>query len=141
MIRLNSSIGTVYQVCAFSTPSCNLHQFSYLLIFSICSLTEGTYRKVLKGMTNDPLLKPYTLKNLTLPNRLVSTSHAAAYAIDGMPQERYLRYHLEKAKGGVGLTMMGGASCVSPESPAFVNNIALYRDEVVGHLKRLTDAV
>lgn len=91
--------------------------------------------------TNDPLLQPFDLKHLHLHSRLVSTSHATAYAVDGLPGERYLRYHLEKAKGGLALTMLGGASCVAPESPAFVNNIALYRDEVVDHLRRLTDAV
>ncbi len=89
----------------------------------------------------DPLLEPLELKHLTLKNRVVSTSHEPAYAQDGMPKERYLRYHLEKAKGGLALTMMGGAACVAPESPAFVNNIALYRDEVVPYLQAIADAV
>lgn len=90
---------------------------------------------------NDPLLEPFQLKHLRLKNRVVSASHEPAYAEDGMPTERYLRYHEEKAKGGLALTMMGGAACVSPESPAFVNNIALYRDEVVPHLRAIADAV
>lgn len=90
---------------------------------------------------NDPLLEPFELKHLRLKNRVVSTSHAPGYAQDGMPKERYLRYHLEKAKGGLALTMMGGASCVAPDSPAFVDNIMLYRDEVVPYLRALSDAV
>ncbi|MDF3313791.1 N-methylproline demethylase, partial [Rhodococcus sp. T2V] len=84
---------------------------------------------------------PFDLKHLRLKNRVVSTSHEPAYAENGMPKDRYLRYHLEKAKGGLALTMMGGAACVSPESPAFVNNIALYRDEVVPYLTKIGDAV
>ncbi|MGV9864677.1 oxidoreductase [Rhodococcus koreensis] len=91
--------------------------------------------------SNDPLLSPFDLKHLRLKNRVVSTSHEPAYAENGMPKDRYLRYHLEKAKGGLALTMMGGAACVSPESPAFVNNIALYRDEVVPYLTKIGDAV
>ena len=91
--------------------------------------------------TNDPLLEPFELRHLRLKNRVVSTSHEPAYAEDGMPKERYLRYHLEKARGGLALTMMGGASCVSPESPAFVNNIALYRDDVVPYLRAIAEAV
>lgn len=89
----------------------------------------------------DPLLTPFDLKHLRLKNRVVSTSHEPAYAQEGMPKERYLRYHLEKAKGGLALTMMGGAACVAPESPAFVNNIELYRDEVVPYLHKIADAV
>lgn len=91
--------------------------------------------------TNDPLLEPFDLKHLRLKNRVVSTSHEPAYAQEGMPKERYLRYHLEKAKGGLALTMMGGAACVAPESPAFVNNIALFRDEVVPYFRAISDAV
>lgn len=91
--------------------------------------------------TNDPLLEPFQLKHLRLKNRVVSTSHEPAYAQEGMPKERYLRYHVEKAKGGLALTMMGGAACVAPESPAFVNNIMLYRDEVVPYLTAISDAV
>lgn len=89
----------------------------------------------------DPLLTPFDLKHLRLKNRVVSTSHEPAYAQEGMPKERYLRYHLEKAKGGLALTMMGGAACVAPESPAFVNNIELFRDEVVPYLHKIADAV
>lgn len=89
----------------------------------------------------DPLLTPFDLKHLRLKNRVVSTSHEPAYAQEGMPKERYLRYHLEKAKGGLALTMMGGAACIAPESPAFVNNIELFRDEVVPYLHKIADAV
>ena len=32
----------------------------------------------------------------------------------GIPKERYQRYHEEKAKGGIALTMFGGSSMVSP---------------------------
>nr|AIU93758.1 hypothetical protein LRS1606.324 [Rhodococcus sp. NS1] len=91
--------------------------------------------------SNDPLLSPLHLKHLRLKNRVVSTSHEPAYAENGMPKDRYLRYHEEKARGGLALTMMGGAACIAPESPAFVNNIALYRDEVVPYLAKISDAV
>jgi 2,4-dienoyl-CoA reductase-like NADH-dependent reductase (Old Yellow Enzyme family) len=90
---------------------------------------------------NDPLLEPFDLKHLRLKNRVVSTSHEPAYAQNGMPKERYLRYHLEKAKGGLALTMMGGAACVAPDSPAFVNNLELFRDEIVPYFQAISDAV
>src|SRR6476660_4127184 len=89
----------------------------------------------------DPLLEPYRLKHLTLRNRLMSTAHEPAYTEDGMPAERYRLYHLAKARGGIGLTMIGGSSVVSPDSPEAFGNILLYKDEVVGHLARLADSV
>lgn len=89
----------------------------------------------------DPLLEPFTLKRLTLRNRVVSTSHEPAYGVDGMPGERYRLYHREKARGGVGLTMIGGSAVVSPDSPPAFGNLLLYRDEVVPHLRRLADDV
>lgn len=89
----------------------------------------------------DPLLEPFQLGHLHLRNRVVSTSHEPAYTEDGMPKERYRRYHVEKARGGVGLTMIGGSAVVSPDSPPAFGNILAYRDEVVPWLRALTDEV
>ncbi|MGH3412955.1 MAG: FAD-dependent oxidoreductase [Marmoricola sp.] len=89
----------------------------------------------------DPLLEPLQLKQLTLRNRVVSTSHEPAYAEDGLPKDRYRLYHREKARGGVGLTMIGGSAVVSPDSPPSFGNLLLYRDDIVGWLRRLADDV
>ncbi|MEV0084824.1 FAD-dependent oxidoreductase [Saccharopolyspora sp. NPDC050642] len=89
----------------------------------------------------DPLLQPFTIKQLTLRNRVVSTSHEPAFADDGLPKDRYRLYHLEKARGGVGLTMIGGSAVVAPDSPPAFGNLLLYRDEVVPWLRRLGDDV
>lgn len=91
--------------------------------------------------TFDPLLTPFTLKHLTLRNRVVSTSHEPAYGEDGMPKDRYRLYHLEKARGGVGLTMIGGSAVISPDSPPSFGNLLLYQDEIVHWLRLLTDDV
>ena len=91
--------------------------------------------------SHDPLLQPFTMKHLTLRNRVVSTSHEPAYGEDGMPKDRYRLYHLEKARGGVGLTMIGGSAIVSPDSPPSFGNLVLYKDEVVSWLRRLSDDV
>ena len=69
-------------------------------------------------LTNDPLLQPYQLKHLTLKNRIMSTAHEPTYSEDGMPKERYRLYHVEKAKGGMALTMTAGSAIVSRDSPA-----------------------
>ncbi|WP_055554788.1 NADH:flavin oxidoreductase [Streptomyces sp. NBRC 110028] len=91
--------------------------------------------------TMDPLLQPFTIKSLTLRNRVVSTSHEPAFGEEGLPRDRYRMYHLEKARGGVGLTMIGGSAVVSPDSPPSFGNLLLYRDEVVPWFRRLADDV
>ncbi|CTQ54028.1 putative N-methylproline demethylase [Roseibium album] len=91
-------------------------------------------------MTKDPLLQPYQLKNLTLKNRIMITSHEPAYPEDGMPKDRYRAYHEVRAKAGVALTMTAGSAAVSRNSPPVFNNILAYKDEVVPWVKRLTDA-
>ncbi|APH70141.1 NADH:flavin oxidoreductase [Aquibium oceanicum] len=92
-------------------------------------------------MANDPLLQPFQLKHLTLRNRILTTSHEPAYPEDGMPKERYRAYHVERARGGIALTMTAGSAAVSKDSPPAFNNILVYKDEVVPWVKDLTDAV
>ncbi|MFM2184104.1 MAG: hypothetical protein RJB61_2398, partial [Actinomycetota bacterium] len=89
----------------------------------------------------DPLLQPFTLRHLTLKNRVMSTSHEPAYSEDGMPKERYAAYHAEKAKGGLALTMTAGTAVVSPDSPPAFGNLLAYRDEIVPWIRRLTDGI
>ncbi|MEX5717292.1 oxidoreductase [Geodermatophilus maliterrae] len=89
----------------------------------------------------DPLMSPFTLKHVTLRNRIVSTSHEPAYSEDGLPGDRYRAYHVEKARGGVGLTMIGGSAVVSPESAPAFGNLQLFKDEAVPLLRRLADEV
>ncbi len=91
-------------------------------------------------MSKDPLLQPYQLKQLTLKNRIMTTSHEPAYPENGMPKERYAAYHAERAKAGVALTMTAGSATVSRDSPPVFNNILAYKDEVVPWVQNLTDA-
>ena len=88
---------------------------------------------------NDPLLQPYQLKHLRLKNRVMTTAHEPAYSEDGLPKDRYRLYHVERAKGGVALTMTAGSAIVSPDSPAAFGNLHAYRDEIVPWLRRLAD--
>lgn len=92
-------------------------------------------------MSNDPLLQPYRLKHLTLRNRIIVTSHEPAYPEDGMPKGRYRAYTVERAKGGVALTMTAGSAAVSRDSPPVFNNLLAYKDEIVPWIREMTDAV
>ncbi|QFI66219.1 NADH:flavin oxidoreductase [Sinorhizobium alkalisoli] len=92
-------------------------------------------------MSHDPLLQPYQLKHLTLRNRIIVTAHEPAYPEDGMPKERYRAYTVERAKGGVAMTMTAGSAAVSKDSPPVFNNLLAYKDEIVPWIREMTDAV
>ena len=51
----------------------------------------------------DALFQPLRIKNLTIRNRFLSTSHSPAYAENGYITDRYIRYEAEKARGRGGL--------------------------------------
>lgn len=89
--------------------------------------------------SRDPLLQPFQLRHLTLKNRVMSTSHAPAYAEDGKPQERYQRYHEEKAKGGLALSMFGGSSNIAADSPSVFGQIYAGNDEVIPHFQAFAE--
>ncbi|WP_018387674.1 NADH:flavin oxidoreductase [Ancylobacter sp. FA202] len=90
----------------------------------------------------EALLKPLTIKGLTIRNRVMSTSHAPGYGKDGKPQERYQLYHMEKAKGGIGLTMFGGSSSVAIDSPAAPwNQISVTDDSVIPYFQQFAERV
>src|SRR5687768_4343707 len=95
----------------------------------------GTKRK------SDPLLQPLQIKGLRLKNRIMSTSHASTLDDGGNPMERYQRYHEEKAKGGLALTMFGGSSMVSPDSSWGGGQISVSDDSVVPHLRQFSDRI
>ncbi|WP_170388138.1 NADH:flavin oxidoreductase [Ruegeria atlantica] len=87
------------------------------------------------------IFQPFRLGHLTLKNRIISTSHAPAYAENGMPRERYQRYHEEKAAGGLSLTMFGGASSVSLDSPPSFGQLNLASDDIVPHLRAFSGRI
>ncbi|WP_343560928.1 NADH:flavin oxidoreductase [Kiloniella sp. b19] len=89
--------------------------------------------------SRDPLLQPFKLKNLTLKNRIMTTSHEPAYPEDGLPKDRYRAYHVERAKSGIAMTMTAGSAAVSKDSPPVFNNILAWKDDVVPWMKKLAD--
>ena len=89
----------------------------------------------------DPLLQPFRLKHLTFKNRVMSTAHAPNYVEDGLPRQRYQLYHEEKAKGGLALTMFGGASSIAADSPASFGQIDLGHDRVVPVLREFSERI
>ena len=74
------------------------------------------------------LFAPIQLGTVLVPNRIVSTAHATAYAKDGIPTERLIAYHEARARGGVGL-IITGATVVHPTSPYDEYNLLCNLDD------------
>lgn len=93
------------------------------------------------GLPADPLLQPFKLKRLVLKNRIMSTSHAFSYEEGGKPTERYQRYHEEKAKGGIALTMFGGSSNVAADSASIFGQLYVGDDSIIPYFEQIAERV
>ena len=89
----------------------------------------------------DPLLQPFSIRHVTFRNRIMSTSHACGLQDDRYPKEAYQAYHEEKARGGLALTMFGGSSNVSPDSPNVFGQIYVGDDGCIPHLQTFSQRV
>lgn len=91
--------------------------------------------------TTDPLLQSFQLKHLRLKNRIISTSHAISYDVDGKPQERYQLYHEEKAKGGIGMTMFGGSSNIAVDSASVFGQLYIGDDSIIPYFHQFSERI
>lgn len=82
------------------------------------------------------VLSPISIGGVEVPNRVVRTAHATGYNA-GKMSDRCLHYHLARAKGGVGLTILEIMG-VHPSSPG--SFLGFLPTVVEGH-KRLMDAL
>ncbi|MDP6413327.1 MAG: NADH:flavin oxidoreductase [Arenicellales bacterium] len=89
--------------------------------------------------SHDPLLQPLTIKKTTFRNRVISTSHACGLQKDGFPQEAYQTYHVEKARGGLAMSMFGGSSNVDVDSPDVFSQLNVGTDAITPHLQRFSE--
>ncbi len=89
----------------------------------------------------DPLLEPFQIGKVEFANRIFSSSHAPGYNTDGTPSKRYIAYHEEKARGGIGLTMIGGSSNVSIDSASLWGQLNFGQDEIIDPLIEMTDRI
>lgn len=91
--------------------------------------------------THDALFQPLRIKGLTIRNRFLSTSHAPHFTDNGRITERYVRYHAEKARGGVGMTQFGGATAVSSENSFHYGQINGGDDQAIAGYRRMAAAI
>jgi 2,4-dienoyl-CoA reductase-like NADH-dependent reductase (Old Yellow Enzyme family) len=73
---------------------------------------------------------------VTIPNRLVRTAHATLFSRQHI-NDAHVRYHLERAMGGIGLTILEGASV--HKSSTF--SLDMSDDSAIGPLTKLAEAI
>ncbi|MCJ8141184.1 NADH:flavin oxidoreductase [Falsirhodobacter halotolerans] len=67
-------------------------------------------------MSLDPLFRPFTLKGLTLPNRIVMAPMTRGMAPEGIPGTPQAEYYRRRAEGEVGLILTEGTVIARPAS-------------------------
>lgn len=86
------------------------------------------------------LFEPLEINGCRIRNRIVMTGHGTGMPTDGTPNEQMVAYYAERAKGEVGLMMLGTQQ-VHPSSPGITGLLCNYDDRIVPGLKRVADAV
>jgi 2,4-dienoyl-CoA reductase-like NADH-dependent reductase (Old Yellow Enzyme family) len=87
------------------------------------------------------LFTPLQVGKLRLKNRIVSTSHDAFFADRGALGERYIDYHLAKARGGAGLIQCFGTTSVHPTFAPGPGVIRNWDDSIIPSFRRLAELV
>ena len=83
------------------------------------------------------IFRPFTIKNMTVKNRIMVSGHFAGWWVgeDGLPNDRFVNYVEERAKGGVGLFVIGATS---PEpGSGWMENLS---DAIVPRYQQIADA-
>ena len=82
------------------------------------------------------LFQPLRIKGAVLPNRIAISGHFAGWWVDGgLPSDAFTAYLEERAKGGVGLFVIGATS-PKPGS-GWMENVS---DDIIPHYRRLAEA-
>lgn len=99
------------------------------------------------GVTDDvggrpvpPIFTPYTMRGVTLPNRVIVSPMAMYSAQNGIPGDFHLMHFAARAHGGAGL-VFGEMTCVSPDARITPGCLGLWNDEQMRAWKRIIDYV
>ncbi|ADX47244.1 NADPH dehydrogenase [Paracidovorax avenae ATCC 19860] len=87
-----------------------------------------------------PLLTPFTVRGVTLPNRIVVSPTMLYSSQDGAPGSFHLVHLGGRALGGAGL-LITEATAVSADARITPGDPGLWNDEQVGAWKKITDFV
>ncbi len=86
------------------------------------------------------LFKPIRLGTLEIRNRIVLTGHGTGMGRDFRPDEQMIAYYAQRARGEVGLIMLGSQQ-VHPTSPGITGLLCNYDDTIIPGLRAAAEAV
>ncbi len=81
--------------------------------------------------------EPIRIGNIEVPNRVVRSAHGTCLAEGGLIGDRLINYHLARAKGGVGLSILEAGSV----HPSSVLDLAMFDDRITAGHQKLMAAV
>jgi 2,4-dienoyl-CoA reductase-like NADH-dependent reductase (Old Yellow Enzyme family) len=83
---------------------------------------------------------PGRIGKVEIRNRFVLTGHGTGMVVGGQAGEQLIAYYAERAKGGVGLIMLGTQQ-VHPTSPGLGHLLLNYDDTIIASLREIATAV
>ena len=87
-----------------------------------------------------PMFTPFTLRDMTMRNRVVMSPMAMYSAVDGVPDDFHLVHYGARALGGAGL-IVTEMTCVSPEGRITPGCTGIWNDAQTEAWRRVTDFV
>ncbi len=106
----------------------------------LASAEQWFQRKAGSDSHRRPMFAPYTLRGMTLKNRIVVSPMAQYKAVDGCPTDWHFAHYAERAKGGAALVYTE-MTCVSAEGRITPGCPGLYAPAHEAAWKRLTDFI
>jgi anthraniloyl-CoA monooxygenase len=92
------------------------------------------------GRAPPPMFTPFTLRGLTVPNRVVVSPMAQYSCVDGVPDDYYLVHLGSRAHGGAGLVFTEMV-CVAPDARITPGCAGLWDDAQAAAWTRIVDYV
>ena len=90
---------------------------------------------------NDVLFQPFTIGQLTIPNRIVMAPMTRSFSPKGIPTEQVADYYGRRAVDGVGLILSEGTGIGRPGSRNDENVPKFYGEESLAGWSKVIDAV
>lgn len=88
-----------------------------------------------------PMFRPFQLKSLHLPNRIVMAPMGRGFGTNGVPHADYPAYYRRRIDGGAGLVMTGAISIAHPAAPFDQNEPHFYGADAFDIWRQAADAV
>ena len=88
-----------------------------------------------------PLFKPFSIKSLDLPNRIVMAPMTRNFSPGGVPKDNVVEYYRKRAAADVGLILSEGTTIDRPGASNDPHIPNFHTDEALAGWKKVIDAV